>query len=72
MHQTAIKKNDPRKYLRWVGDGDTVELDAEGEKSVEAANVTAPGLVPVRGSNYVAGHNHDRCYPRRSAPPRNY
>lgn len=37
--QTAIKNN-PRKYLRSVGEGGTVELGTEREKDVEAANVT--------------------------------
>uniref|UniRef100_A0A2K5PQM6 CSD domain-containing protein n=1 Tax=Cebus imitator TaxID=2715852 RepID=A0A2K5PQM6_CEBIM len=65
VHPTAIKKNNPRKYLRSF---DVVE----GEKGAEAADVTGPGGVPVQGSKYAADRNHYRHYPRRRGPPRNY
>lgn len=47
VHQTAIKKNNPREYLRSVGGGETVEFDVVLDRNLQTSHC-AVTLLPLR------------------------
>ena len=66
VHHTSIIKNNPRKCIRSIGDGETVEFDVvTGTKRNEAINVTGSAGANVQGGKYAADRRIYRGIVRR-------
>ena len=66
VHHSSIVRNNPRKYLRSVGDGERVEFNVvEGREGGMAINVTGPCGANVLSSRYAA--NLHELNPRHQA-----
>ncbi|XP_049628906.1 Y-box-binding protein 2-like [Suncus etruscus] len=73
VHWTAIKRNNLRKFLCSVSDGEFVDFDVvKGETGPKAANVSGPGRMPEKDRQY-APNEHRFCrfipQPHTAGPP---
>ena len=75
IHYSAIIKNNPWKFMKSVAKWEIVEFDVVmGSKNLpEAANVTGPNNIPVRGSRYTADRRlvYNKNFKLQQPPVRN-